>query len=272
MSLIPVGFHNNITLYKGGDFQAVDSATIGKLLHPHSPISEKLVNRVYNRKKEFFSDKDTILIRVDTGYVRSPIEKQEIGSQFDSRCPDALACNPDQPGQYSGRFLQKREIRFFTIPYGVMKICKFSRSPYAIEVIERLFVLQEQYLKGSLPKPEPSLEYIAQIPPYTRDRGNALKEYAKKEGIALITARRRIARYTQGSPIKGKSGNKGMEFIQKKHTHKFETVIYFYKKGFRALHIAKKLSMCHTTVSRWIGKYESGFHIPDSNKRSGGIQ
>ena len=267
MNIIPVGLRDNITLYKGGDLEAVDSETIGKLLYPHSNIPEKLVNRVYNRKKEFFSDRDTILIKVGTNYTTSGTQKKEIESQFDSRCPEASAYNPDQPGQHPRRFLQRREIRFFTIPYGVMRICKFSRSPRAIDVIEKLLMLQAAYLKGNLPTPDVNLELIAAMPRYARQKSAALKAYAEREDIAPITARRRLIRYLEGEHITGRS-TKGKQFIQGKHIHKYETVIFLYWSRVPAREVAKRTGVSMATVYRWARKSDNNFGPPLKSTRS----
>jgi hypothetical protein len=267
VNLIPVGLRDNIMLHKGGDLQAVDSETIGKLLYPHSNIPEKLVNRVYNRKKELFSDRDTILIKVGTNYTTSGTRKKEIESQFDSRCPEAFACNPDNPGQHPRHFLQKREIRFFTIPYGVVRICKFSRSPRAIDVIEKLLILQEAYLKGNLPTPDVNLESIAAMPRYSRQKNAALKAYAEREGIAPITARRRLIRYLEGERITGRT-TKGRQFIQANHIHKYESVIFLYQSRVPAREVAKRTGVSVATVYRWARKIDNNFRPPLKSTQS----
>jgi len=258
MSLIPIGLGNSITLYGNDGLQAVDSETIGNLLYPQSNIPEKLINRIFNRNKDYFTDADTTLLSIEISYMWKQ-DGRNIGSQIDSPCPNGDSENISQSNSKTTHSIQKRDLRFFTIPYGVMKICKFSRSPKAIDVIEKLFALQEAYLKGALPKPDPSIEYIAQMPESARGRGATIKEYAQSKGIAFITARRRVNRYMRGEPITGKNGNKGMQFLQKNQAHKFQKVIYFYEQGMKQCHIAKKLNMCHPTVSRWIRKYDHGF-------------
>jgi hypothetical protein len=263
MSLVPVGLRDDITLYASDTFQFVDSHAMGKMLYPQSDRSEKRIIRIYNRNKNHFSEKDTAVLKVGTAYTRS-FSKGDIESQIDSRSFDGIRVTGHQPNSEHlqiARFIQKKEARFFTIPFGVMKICKFSRSPRAIDVIEKLFLLQESYFKGALAKPDPTLDYVAQLPKGTHVRAETLKELAKKAGVSVRTIRRRVEHYKKGESLENRLPGM-VRFTWEKHRGKFFQVMKLRTEGYNVPAIVKKTGVPCRTVYRWFKKEPNDYdHI-----------
>jgi hypothetical protein len=81
----------------------------------------------------------------------------------DMRAQFGPACLPQQAS------VRKQKVRFFSLPMGMIKTCKFSRSPYAVEAIERIVDHWERYRFGAMLKSLSSQQPIAVTGPYIKD-------------------------------------------------------------------------------------------------------
>jgi transposase len=239
IGLIPVGARADVTLYGNGHVQAVDNKALGKLLYPESREPEKLIRKIYERNKASFTERDTILLKVDTPYPWSAPSPPDIERQIDAVC------------RAGKKFVRKRGIRLFSIPWGLMKVCKLSRSPLAFDVLERLFDLQSAYLTGSLPKPDPTLDYLSQLPKGSRERSEGIRRIAQEEQKSRTAIYRRLDRFRKGEPLdKSKSGMR--RYVAKKYRGMYEEAFRLKREGLSIKDIARRLSIPYTTVCTWL--------------------
>jgi len=230
MHLIPVGQLGDIVLYSGGGREWIDADTIGRLLYPGAKDPAKRVRNIHSRNKKHFSAADTMLLKVNTTH---------------------LVPHSEAPGPLK-EVSQKREVRFFSLPRGVAKICNLSRSGPSTKVLDGLFDLQEAFLKGSLPQPapDPSLAALAQIPKWAPGKGRMRQELARHEGVTDMTIRRRENKLLSGEPLQKVKES----YVHKKHRDLQPQALELREHGLRGLEIGLRLGVPYQTVYRWLKK------------------
>jgi transposase len=142
------------------------------------------------------------------------------------------------------------EMRFFTLPYGVMKICMFTSSPNKVEVMKRLLQMHEAFIKGLLPKPQPSLLAIARMGKWQHGKGEAIRQIAQAEGVTEMTIRRRVQKAATGQPIY----KEREPYVHHKHRAIYNEAIRLRRQGLTGLEIAHRLAVPHQTVYHWIDR------------------
>lgn len=252
--IVPVGYTKEAVLYRYQQLQIVDSATIGRLLYPDTEDPTRRVLKIYNRNKDKFTDRDTILLDVDTAYfwspnrgtcgnnllVHAPSSGRDMSGQIDHAC---------QPSKFSTR---RQKVRFFTLPYGVMKICKFSQSPFALQVMERMIELHDSYIRGTLPRWDKSLSSVAWLPKWYRGRGEMIKQLAQESGVSAITIRRRIEKMKRGEPLNKNLPGMKKGYVHRKHRDKYEEVFRLLNSGHSVKEAAEKTGVSLRTIYYWI--------------------
>jgi hypothetical protein len=245
MNLSPVGYTRDATLYGGMGLQWVDGETIGRLLYPEADSPSKRIRNIFLRNSEHFSESDTVLLKVDSEHYLPP--QFEAAGLPKEGGPEVIATVT--PGQ-SKKVTQKREVRFFSVPDGLMKICHFSRSKNALAVQQRMIDMWKAFLAGTLPKPEPTLAAIAPMRKWSREKGALRKQIALAEGVGINTIRRREARVLAGEPIR-KPRPKGRKAIHKKHRDKYDEAMRLRSEGLTLQKIEEITGVPHQTVGKW---------------------
>jgi len=238
--LAPVGYSGNVTLFRTGSMPIVDSGTLGRMMYPAAKDPAKRIQNVYLRNKDHFSGRDTILLRVDTPYFWSQ-NGGDIHPQIEGVCPPAK------------NNVRRKEVRFFSLPYGVMKICKASNSPYAYPVLDRLVDMHAAFITGKLPRiPEkPTLAQIAWLKPYTRGIGPAVTSVCAEIGKCPNTVRSYIRKIRGGESIRLNKTPGKMAYVHKKHRDKYDEAIRLRAGGLKLREISKKTGVLITTISNW---------------------
>lgn len=229
MELVPVGYRENVTLYGGEGLQWVDGETIGRLLYPDTKKPIDRIRNVYNRYKEHFAGRDTVVLKVDN--------EQFMPSQSETACQNK-------------KETRKREIRFFSVPHGVAKVCNFSHSLNAPKVLDKLFDLHEAFIRGKLSRPQPELLLLAGLPAWDRRRSEGMKTLAGHEKVHMNTIRRRLNRVVKGEPLQKEK----QPYVQHKYRAIYNEAISFNKQGLNALKIADKLAVPQQALYRWLKK------------------
>lgn len=185
MNLVPVACGGE-AIFEGSGGHLVDAGMIGRMLYPKHKRPARTVITIYERNKDHFTAQDTMLLEVETGYCWSP-DGRDMRPQFEVACPSekspfsqdmkgqigpacpldfrvssrdmkpqfGAACPPGKTG------IRRQKVRFFSIPFGMIKLCKFSRSPYAVETIERVVTAWQRHQFGSMLRSLPSRQPIA---------------------------------------------------------------------------------------------------------------
>lgn len=238
--LVPVGYRDNITLYGGEGLQWVDGETIGRLLNPASKDPLKYIHKAHERNKSHFTERDTVLLDIKIDHY--------LHRQIDGAAPDLR--NPADYAGVSKIVSQKRKVRFFSVPHGVIKICKASRSKIAFEVIERMVDLHEAFIRGLIPKPIPQLLALAGLPAWDKRRSQGLKAIAQAENVHENTVRRRLKKVENGEP----TSKKRDPYVHAKYRSIYNEAMGLKKQGVKAFEVAERLNIPSKTLYHWFKK------------------
>jgi hypothetical protein len=250
-TLVPVGYQKGVTLYNGLALQWVDAETLGKLLYPETTEPQRQLVNIYARHKRHFTEKDTLLLDVEIGHFRSDLRNQI--DYADTSDSDEIRSDlhhgyrgPDTP-QNGVYVTQRRRLRFFSVPSGAMKICKFSNSGYAVRVMERMLEMYAAYINGTLPQPEPTLIRIAELPKWTAGRGKLRQAPAEKEGVHPYTIQRWADRTAAGEPIRKPHDG----YLWMKHRDIYAEAMRLLREGKTLRDVEEATGVDKTTLSNW---------------------
>ena len=212
MNLVTLGCKSGVTLYDMNKIHLVDGETLGRMLNPDSKDYAKYIRKLYERNKGCFTERDTVLLKVDVDHLHI-----DLARQYDASGTPKLVT-------------QKREVRFFSLPRGAAKLCNFSRSPFAADVLDRLFDLHEASLTGKLPTPhkpiisDAALQHIDTLPACTTTRADAIRKLASERGVSEAVINRQIKKAKNGEPAnKNLPGHK--RYIQKHNKGNYDKVM-----------------------------------------------
>lgn len=235
----PVGYSREAVLWGYQGLHVVDAGTIGRLLYPEQKDPANMIDTIYKRNKKHFTEKDTVLIKVDSVYLWNP------GGTLRYQIDTPMSHEPKAS-------IRKKEMRFFTLPYGVIKICKFSKSPLAVAVLERMVDMHESFIKGTLPRWDRSIASVAQIPKWQRGRGELIRQIAKESGVSTMTVRRHAERLAKGEPLTKNCPGMKQGYCHRRYKGIKEEALRLSSEGMKAKDIAQRLSVPLSTVYEWI--------------------
>ncbi|MBS3953171.1 MAG: hypothetical protein KGZ88_09505 [Methylomicrobium sp.] len=233
---LPIGYSKDLMVWGAAGLPWLDSDTLGRMLHVDSSDFRRRITRTYNRNKMHFSDRDTVLLKVATIY-------QWQGTS-------GVNMTPDVPPKAA---TQKRDMRFFSMPSGIIKLCMFSDSAARITVVEKLLTIYTAFITGKLPRipQNPTLAQIAWLKPYTRGIGPAITSVCAEIGKCPNTVRSYIRKIRGGESIRLNKTPGKMAYVHKKHRDKYDEAIRLRSGGLKLREISKKTGVLITTISNW---------------------
>lgn len=248
----PVGYSKEAVLYgmPMDKLLWIDYQQAGKMLDPEAKDPVKLAQKIYERNKAQFTERDTVLLDVDMEHIRVDLRGQFVPADGQEQA-DLKRQNDAADTHKTPLVKQKRKVRFFSIPYGFNKLNLFSNSPHKAQIADWIQDIHVSYLKGTLPRWDKGIAGIAAMPRFTRGRGKAIAELAQASGVCHMTIRRRADRMRKGEPITRNCPGMKKGYCHKKHTDSKETALQHMAEGKSVREIDGIVKVPLATLYRW---------------------